>query len=738
MITHGPTPGGAVFLSYASQDAEAARRICEGLRAAGIEIWFDQHELRGGDEWDAKIKRQIRECALFIPIISRHTQARTEGYFRREWNLATQRVLDMAPGRPFLLPVVIDDTLERDAVVQEEILKVQWTRLPGGRVTPGFIERSHALLEVLALGTVAPMGTPIAQREPTRVRPPVPRRRLLPWLAGCTVVALAIGWAFFFARQPTPDARQLAVLPFTAIGDVPANQAFSEGLSETITAQLTQLEQLQQALLVIPTAEVRKEAVRTPSEARALFGATVVLTGSVQRAASTMRVTLNLIDAVSLRIVRSDTFDQSLHDLYRLQDRVAARAAEWLGLKLSESAKRALASGQTTVASAYELYVQSRGEMARNDSAGIDAAITHLHQALQADAQYALAHAALGEAFWLKYLQTKERHWVEEAKRSCDMALQHGAMLATPRITLATLLAGIGQYEAAVAEAQAALRLDPVNVEATRALARAYERLNRPTEAEAAFKRAIEGKPDNHRAVGDLAVFYWRTGRSEDAERMFRRLLELTPENHVVYRNLGGLYVTMGQQEKAAELLERSIGLRPTWSAYSNLGTLRFLQGRFEEAASLFEGAIALNPREYLLHGNMADALRFVPPRTREAASAYRQAILLAENALLVNPKDSALHSALGRYEVFSGNTKRALERVAQARALSPQNGSVLFNAALVYEMAGDRGNALAAVDLALKAGHSRANLLQHPDLQNLRADPGFAPLVAAAGTEPP
>jgi len=58
---------GAVFLSYASQDAEAAKRICEALMIAGIEVWFDQRELRGGDAWDAKIRRQVKECALFVP-----------------------------------------------------------------------------------------------------------------------------------------------------------------------------------------------------------------------------------------------------------------------------------------------------------------------------------------------------------------------------------------------------------------------------------------------------------------------------------------------------------------------------------------------------------------------------------------------------------------------------------------------------------------------------------------------
>jgi hypothetical protein len=77
-------PSKAVFLSYASQDAAAARRICEALTAGGIEVWFDQSELRGGDLWDQKIRQQIRDCALFIPIISVNAASRLEGYFRLE------------------------------------------------------------------------------------------------------------------------------------------------------------------------------------------------------------------------------------------------------------------------------------------------------------------------------------------------------------------------------------------------------------------------------------------------------------------------------------------------------------------------------------------------------------------------------------------------------------------------------------------------------------------------------
>jgi hypothetical protein len=120
----------AVFLSYASQDAEAAKRICEALRAGGIEVWFDQSELRGGDAWDQKIRQQIRDCALFIPIISAQTATRHEGYFRLEWDLADQRSHMIARNKAFIIPVCLDVTPDAGADVPDSFQRVQWTRLP--------------------------------------------------------------------------------------------------------------------------------------------------------------------------------------------------------------------------------------------------------------------------------------------------------------------------------------------------------------------------------------------------------------------------------------------------------------------------------------------------------------------------------------------------------------------------------------------------------------------------------
>ena len=95
---------GAIFISYGSEDSEAATRLMAALTADGLDVWLDMSDLRGGDAWDRRIRERINTCRLFVPIISAHTEARDEGYFRREWKLAVDRTHDMAEKKAFLVP----------------------------------------------------------------------------------------------------------------------------------------------------------------------------------------------------------------------------------------------------------------------------------------------------------------------------------------------------------------------------------------------------------------------------------------------------------------------------------------------------------------------------------------------------------------------------------------------------------------------------------------------------------
>ena len=161
-VERSGSAGRAVFLSYASQDAEAAKRIADALRAAGVEVWFDQSELRGGDAWDAMIRKRIKECALFVPIITPNTNARAEGYFRLEWKLAVDRSHLMADDAPFLFPIVIGDVSDATARVPDKFRDVQWTRLRLDE-TPG--ELAARVARLLSGNVGSPLAATSAARS---------------------------------------------------------------------------------------------------------------------------------------------------------------------------------------------------------------------------------------------------------------------------------------------------------------------------------------------------------------------------------------------------------------------------------------------------------------------------------------------------------------------------------------------------------------------------------------------
>jgi hypothetical protein len=198
-------PRPTVFLSYATQDREAARTLQGALSSYGLEVWLDESELGGGDAWDQKIRRQIRECQYFMPVVSAQTESRAEGYFRREWRLAVERTLDMADDHLFLLPVAIDDTDQAGARVPEKFLAVQWLKLPGGRSTPAL----EALCRRIVAGGSAPAPAPVPgkpagdkaakEAKPAREFPAFPvqgqqekwahRRAIAAWAAQSTWIA---------------------------------------------------------------------------------------------------------------------------------------------------------------------------------------------------------------------------------------------------------------------------------------------------------------------------------------------------------------------------------------------------------------------------------------------------------------------------------------------------------------------------------------------------------------------
>jgi len=134
-------PDDAVFISYAREDLAAVQQLKAGLEAAGITTWFDIDRLEVGDDYDRKIQRNIARCSYFIPVVSATTQRRLEGYFRREWSYAIDRVRNMADGALFILPVSIDATTAAEALVPDKFKALHFSQLLGGQVPADFAQR---------------------------------------------------------------------------------------------------------------------------------------------------------------------------------------------------------------------------------------------------------------------------------------------------------------------------------------------------------------------------------------------------------------------------------------------------------------------------------------------------------------------------------------------------------------------------------------------------------------------
>ena len=346
----------AIFLSYAKQDAEAAGRICDALRTAGLEVWFDQSELRGGDAWDAAIRRQIKTCALVIPVISANTQGRAEGYFRLEWKLAIDRSHLMSQDRPFLIPVVIDDTQEGDERVPDKFREVQWSRLPNGVTTPAFVARMAKLLEQESsiASSVAPsvgkLSSPSQDARllsPTRVR-----RSPIVWFAAVAVLLLVgVGaWATRHAwLHPAPvvaysheDRRMTyAVLPFQAAIEDAHGVQVAKATGDEIR---TMLETRRELISVVSRASAEQAGARESGMKKLAKELDVhfLVRGTVARSADGYSVTVVGVDGDTERVLATQSLKVANDELTpHWRDEMLAAVQELLTAGIDTEVKRA-------------------------------------------------------------------------------------------------------------------------------------------------------------------------------------------------------------------------------------------------------------------------------------------------------------------------------------------------------------------------------------------------------------
>ena len=541
----------AVFLSYASQDLESARQIASALRGFGIEVWFDQNELRGGDQWDAKIRGQIKACSLFVPIISRTTQARDEAYFRLEWKLADDRSHLMAPGKAFVVPVVIDDTPEYGATVPESFTKAQWTRLPGGEPTTAFIDQIKRLTSPKVAGaSLDDARPPTAAPAPPATAAPA-KSGLPPWAYGAGIamiagVAVAI-WsglrtiapagepaspppaAATIATAPAADRLSVAVLPFANMSeDAAASSFFADGVHEDLLTNLAYIPELR-VVSRTSVMQYRGTAKSIPQIAGEL-GVGTLLEGSVRRAGDRVRVTAQLIDAATDEHLWAQTYDRELKDIFAIQAELARAIASALRVALTDQQEESLEKRPTENLAAYELFLRESELDARdgNTEERVRESLGLMQRAVALDPGFALAWANLGVLhaqmhFWY-YDRTPER--LAQATAAIEKALS----LAPGDLDVKTFAGSYHYYGF-----------------------RDYE------EAARYYREVVDVAPNHVDALASLGFIRRREGSWRESIELHERALAIDPRNLSVLNGLFATFMRLRHFDRAAEIQERIV-----------------------------------------------------------------------------------------------------------------------------------------------------------------------------------
>ena len=373
---------------------------------------------------------------------------------------------------------------------------------------------------------------------------------------------------------------------------------------------------------------------------------------------------------------------------------------------------------------AYESYLRGQEYLLRYDKpSNLDAAIKLFESTTQADPKFALAFAALGEAYWNKYALEEDPQWVQLASQACQKAAELNTELPAVYVTLGRIHSGTGQRDLAIQEFQRALELDQHNVAALLGMADTFSKLGRKQEAEDLYKRAVAMRPEMWDGYYRLGAFYYDRQRYSEAAEQFRRVIQLVPDHAPAYTSLGTTLFALGQTNEAVAEFKKSLALAPDYAASSNLGFIYYMQKRYAEAAAMTEQALRINNKDYRLWNNLAIAYEWLnePEKAREA---FHEELTRLEQLVPLRRDDADVQANLGVMYSQLHLRDKAKTHLDAALALSPDSGDVLGKAGEAYENLGERTLALSYFQKALHKGWTLNDLETNPDLRSLFTDP--------------
>ncbi len=486
-----------VFISYSREDKERVLDLAERLRAAGVSVWIDQGGIDGATLWGEEIVNALDQAKVLLLAVSSAAA--------RSHNVAKEVVL-VSERKGHILPVDLEPTTIPPGLKYA---------LAGIQHVEYFQGDPDQNLKTI-LRSLERAGVTIAPPRKPAAAP-----------AGESVVSSA-GGPLVPGAEGQVESGALAVLPFDNISSDQETDYFSDGLTDELIARLSLVSEIE---LVSRWASMQYKG--RAQDIRGIgteLGARYIVGGSVRRFQDSVRITVQLVDAVTNRQVWGNTYKGKLDDIFDIQEQVANKIVDALKLKLSFSEKVSLTKRQTVNAQAYDLYLRGQDYLYRLTKKGTEYAIQLFEKAIELDPRYGAAYAGCSCAYGQMYQWfSREEHYRDKAQEFSFKALMYDSNLPEAYTAMGLSYFIWGKFDEAAASVRKAIELDADDFVAHWTLGRIHFSTGELESAITHFKRVIEIQPGFYVAYSDLSQTLLGLGRADEAMASSRKVLELMP-----------------------------------------------------------------------------------------------------------------------------------------------------------------------------------------------------------------
>ncbi len=519
------------------------------------------------------------------------------------------------------------------------------------------------------------------------------------------------------AAPAAPLRKAIAVLPFSNLSSDKDNEYFADGIHEDVLSNLSKIRDLR----VISRASVMpyKSGNRNLKQIAGDLNVATVLEGSVRRAGNRVRITTQLSDARTDEVLWSATYDREMKDVFEIQTDVSQNIAQALQAKLSPAEVTEIREVRKENVEAYDLYLRGLAEFRKARKGDNDRAIELYKQAIGKDPKYALAYAALADAYTLK---------------------------------VATFEESPGWLDAAIQAAEKAISLDPGSEEAFTALGGAFLQKGWVQRAIAAYEKALQINPNYAEAALSLSMMYFVWSDHWDKSwLLLRRSVETAPDSSSPCIWLGIVYFGLGELDEGERWMRRGISkLHDAAKEQQIAMVIAYARKDYRRVIDLMHERLGAGGWQKATAAQDIGEIAWTPP---PVYCAFMSALRLGDAKELRENMDSVFRitnvDGLNYRGVLGGDAyllrregrdqemRAACETLVRLCQRAIDSGNEYFepyiDLAYAHWLLGNRQDCERNIDLALKVGYFLGELDQRDTVvEVLRENPKFVTVLAA------